>query len=55
MYIVSFDINFIENAILLSKRLNIQFVQEMNPQPNDIIIIFGASLCADILVEIQKK
>jgi len=55
MYIVSFDKIFIENAILLSKRLNIEFIQEMNAQPNDIIIVFGAYVCADILVELQKK
>jgi len=55
MYIVSFDITFIENAVLLAKRLNIEFVQEMNPQPKDIVIVFGAYACPDVLVELQKK
>ena len=48
MYIVSFDKIFIENAILLSKRLNIEFIQEMNAQPNDIIIVFGVSFLKNL-------
>ena len=55
MYIVCFDPIFSENAILLSKRLNIELVQQMTPQDNDIIIIFGAYKVADVLVQIQEK
>jgi hypothetical protein len=55
MYIVCFDPIFSENAILLSKRLNIELIQQMTPQDNDIIIIFGAYKVADVLVQIQEK
>ena len=55
MYIVCFDPIFSENAILLSKRLNIEVVQQMNPQDSDIIIIFGAYKVADVLIQIQEN
>ena len=55
MYIVCFDPIFSENAILLSKRLNIEVVQQMNPQDTDIIIIFGAYKVADVLIQIQEN
>jgi hypothetical protein len=55
MYIVCFDHIFSENAILLSKRLNVEIVQQMNPQNNDIIIVFGACKVADVLVQIQGQ
>ena len=55
MYIVCFDPIFSENAILLSKRLNVEIVQQMNPQNNDIIIVFGACKVADVLVQIQGQ
>lgn len=54
MYIVSFNSMFAENSIILANRLGIQFVQDMNPKPNDIIIIFGAQECADKLLMIQQ-
>ena len=46
---------FNENANTLSQRLNVPFVQEMKPKPNDIIIIFGAQECADKLLAIQDS
>jgi len=55
MYIVCFHSIFIENAIVLANHLNIKLVQDLNPQPNDIIIVFGAHECADKLVLLQKN
>lgn len=54
MYIVSFNPIFNENAIVLANRLGIQFVQNMSPKDNDIIVIFGAHDVADKLVLIKQ-
>ena len=55
MYIVSFHLIFNENANALAQRIGVPFVQEMNPKPNDIIIVFGAHECADKLLAIQAN
>jgi hypothetical protein len=55
MYIVSFNEIFNENAAVLSNRLGIKFVQDMDPKENDIIIVFGAIFVADVLVLLKKK
>ena len=55
MYIVSFNAMYAENSIILANRLGIQFVQDMNPKQNDIIIVFGAKECADKLLMIQQQ
>lgn len=55
MYIVSFHAIFSENALILSKRLNIEFKQEFNPTDGDIVIVFGTHEVADKLVAIQQK
>jgi len=55
MYIVSFHLIFNENANVLSQRLGVPFVEDMNPKDNDIIIVFGAHECADKLVQIQSE
>ena len=54
MYVISFHSIFNENAILLSKRLNIPFITEFNPQDGDIIIVFGIHEHADKLYFIQS-
>jgi hypothetical protein len=53
MYIVSFHQIFNENASALSQRLGVPVVQDMNPKPNDIVIVFGAHECPDKLIAIQ--
>jgi hypothetical protein len=55
MYIVSFHSIFSENALILSKRLNIDFKQEFTPENDDIVIVFGAHEVADKLVTIQNQ
>lgn len=55
MYVVSFHPIFNENAMILSKRLNVPFVVELSPKPDDIIIIFGAHEQADKLYMIQQN
>jgi hypothetical protein len=55
MYIVSFHSIFSENAIILSKRLNIEFTQEFTPKEGDVVIVFGAHEIADKLVTIQQQ
>jgi hypothetical protein len=55
MYIVSFNPIFNENAIVLANRLGIQFIQNMSPKDNDIIVIFGAHDVADKLVLIKQS
>ena len=55
MYIVSFHPRFNENAIFLSKRLNIPFILQLSPKEGDIIIIFGANEKADQLLFIQDN
>jgi hypothetical protein len=54
MYIVSFHSIFNENAILLSKRLNVPFITDLNPQDGDLIIVFGAHEQADKLCYLQE-
>jgi hypothetical protein len=55
MYIVSFSAIFNENAIVLANRLGIQFVQNMAPKDNDIIIVFGAHDVADKLLSVKQS
>jgi hypothetical protein len=55
MYVVSFNSIFNENALVLAKRLNIEFVQVMNPKENDIIIVFGAHDVADKLISLKMS
>ena len=55
MYIVSFHSIFSENALILSKRLNIEFTQEFTPKEGDVVIVFGAHEVADKLVAIQQQ
>jgi hypothetical protein len=55
MYIVSFNPIFNENAAVLANRLGIVFVQNMTPNDNDIIIIFGANDVADKLVAVKAS
>jgi hypothetical protein len=55
MYIISFHLIFNENANILAKRLNVEYVVNFNPQKNDLIIIFGAHNEADKLVMIQEQ
>jgi hypothetical protein len=54
MYIVSFHTIFSENALILAQRLGVQFVQNLAPEKNDIIIVFGAQEQADKLVLLQQ-
>jgi hypothetical protein len=51
---VSFHSIFNENAILLSRRLNIPFVTDLNPQDGDILVVFGAQDQADKLFFLQE-
>lgn len=55
MYVASFHSIFSENALILSKRLNIEFKQEFTPANDDIVIVFGAHEVADKLVAIQAQ
>jgi hypothetical protein len=55
MYIVSFHAIFNENANILAHRLGVPFIQNMNVNDNDIIIVFGAHECADQLLDLQNK
>lgn len=55
MYIVSFNPIFNENAIVLANRLGIQFVQNMAPKDNDIIIVFGSHDVADKLILVKQS
>jgi hypothetical protein len=55
MYVVSFSAIFNENAAVLANRLGIQFIQNMSPKDNDIIIIFGAHDVADKLLAIKQS
>jgi hypothetical protein len=55
MYVVSFHPIFNENAMILAKRLNINFIVELTPKEDDIIIIFGAHEQADKLYVIQQS
>jgi hypothetical protein len=55
MYVISFHAIFNENAILLSKRLNIPFVTEFNPQDGDVAIVFGIHEQADKMYFIQAS
>lgn len=54
MYVVSFHSIFNENAVLLSRRLGIPFITDLNPQDGDVIIIFGAQEQSDKLFYLQK-
>jgi len=54
MYVVSFHAIFNENAILLSKRLQVPFITDLNPQDGDVIIVFGAQDQADKLFYLQE-
>lgn len=54
MYIVSFHAIFNENAILLSQRLGVPFVTDLNPQDGDVIIVFAAQDQADKLFYLQE-
>lgn len=54
MYVVSFHSIFNENAILLSRRLNIPFVTDLNPQDGDILVVFGAQDQSDKLFFLQE-
>ena len=55
MYVISFNQIFSENAIILAKRLNINFANEFKPVDNDLVIIFGAHEQAITLALIQKN
>jgi len=55
MYIVSFHPRFNENAVFLSKRLNIPFIMQLSPKEGDLIIVFGSSEKADQLLYIQES
>lgn len=54
MYVVSFHSIFNENAVLLSQRLKIPYITELNPQEGDVIIVFAAHEQADKLCFIQE-
>lgn len=54
MYIVTFHPIFNENANILSQRLGIPVIQEMTPNKDDIVIVFGAHEQADKLLFIQQ-
>jgi len=54
MYVASFHSIFNENAILLSRRLQIPFITDLNPQDGDVIIVFGAQEQADKLFFLQE-
>ena len=55
MYVVSFSPIFNENAVVLANRLDVQFVQNMAPKDNDIIIVFGAHDVADKLLSVKQS
>jgi hypothetical protein len=54
MYVVCFHSIFSENALIMAQRLGVQFVQNMSPERNDIVIVFGAQEQADKLVVMQQ-
>lgn len=54
MYVVSFHPIFNENAILLSKRMGIPFITDLNPEDGDILVVFGAHQQADKLFYLQQ-
>jgi len=54
MYVVSFHAIFNENALLLSKRLQVPFIRDLNPQDGDVIVVFGAQDKADQLFFLQE-
>jgi hypothetical protein len=54
MYVVSFHSIFNENAILLSQRLGVPFVTDLNPQEGEVIIVFGSHEQADKLFYLQE-
>lgn len=55
MYLISFNIIFNENAIILAKRLNVPYIIDFSPKENDLIIVFGAHEQADKLYLIQQQ
>ena len=55
MYVISFHLIFNENANILAKRLNVPYVVEFNPKPNDLIIVFGAHDQAINLYGLQEQ
>lgn len=55
MYVVSFHPIFNENAMILSRRLNVHFITDLTPKTDDIIIVFGAHEQADKLCLIQQN
>ena len=55
MYIISFHTIFNENANILAKRLNIPYVVNFNPVPNDLIIVFGCHDQATNLYVLQEQ
>jgi hypothetical protein len=54
MYVISFHLIFNENANILAKRLNIEYIINFEPKKNDLIIVFGAHNEADKLNIIQE-
>jgi len=55
MYIISFNLIFNENANILAKRLNIEYVVSLEAKKDDLIIVFGAHEEADKLCFIQEQ
>ena len=55
MYVISFHLIFNENANILAKRLNVPYVVEFNPKPNDLIVVFGAHDQAINLYGLQEQ
>jgi len=54
MYVVSFHAIFNENAVLLSQRLGVPFITDLNPKDGDVIVVFGAQDQADKLYYLQE-
>jgi hypothetical protein len=55
MYIISFHLIFNENANILAKRINIPYIIDFKPNPNDLIIVFGAHDQAINLYALQEQ
>jgi hypothetical protein len=54
-YIVCCHPIFGENALCLSKKLDIPIIQKLDAKAGDVYIIFGAHMYADQLLELQRN
>lgn len=46
---------FNENALVLSQKFNWQIIQEFNPEPSDVFIVYGAHEMCHQLLKIQEE